>query len=141
VARESVLPVRLRFAPWCMPGVDGTGLRELVDAQGRGGRHRQVGGVKFFMDGTVEGGTAWLEHADCHGQGTEAFRTPRRTPPPYGTCTRPVSVPPRTPSATRPYATSWTSSPASARTAATGTASSTSRRPPTSCSRASPNWA
>ncbi|MFE7165780.1 amidohydrolase [Streptomyces sp. NPDC057616] len=73
VARETVLPVRLRFAPWCMPGVDEAGLRELVGAQGRGGRHWQVGGVKFFMDGTVEGGTAWLEHADCHGQGTEAF--------------------------------------------------------------------
>ncbi|MGW0421105.1 amidohydrolase [Streptomyces sp. NPDC003015] len=73
VARETVLPVRLRFAPWCMPGVDETGLAELIALQGRGGRHWQVGGVKFFMDGTVEGGTAWLEHADCHGQGTEAF--------------------------------------------------------------------
>jgi predicted amidohydrolase YtcJ len=73
VARETVLPVRLRFAPWCMPGVDEAGLAELVALQGRSGRHWQVGGVKFFMDGTVEGGTAWLEHADCHGQGTEAF--------------------------------------------------------------------
>ncbi|KUN87020.1 amidohydrolase [Streptomyces griseoruber] len=73
VARESVLPVRLRFAPWCMPGVDRAGLDELVAGQGRGGRHWTVDGVKFFMDGTVEGGTAWLEHADCHGQGTEAF--------------------------------------------------------------------
>ena len=73
VARETVLPVRLRFAPWCMPGVDEAGLAELIALQGRGGRHWQVGGVKFFMDGTVEGGTAWLEHADCHGQGTEAF--------------------------------------------------------------------
>ncbi|MFC8515739.1 amidohydrolase [Streptomyces sp. NPDC057257] len=73
VARETVLPVRLRFAPWCMPGVDEAGLEELIAAQGRGGRHWEVAGVKFFMDGTVEGGTAWLEHADCHGQGTEAF--------------------------------------------------------------------
>ncbi|MGI5454224.1 amidohydrolase [Streptomyces sp. CA-249302] len=73
VARETVLPVRLRFAPWCMPGVDEEGLEELIALQGRAGRHWQVGGVKFFMDGTVEGGTAWLEHADCHGQGTEAF--------------------------------------------------------------------
>ncbi|MCX5420324.1 amidohydrolase [Streptomyces sp. NBC_00078] len=73
VARETVLPVRLRFAPWCMPGVDEAGLAELITLQGRGGRHWRVGGVKFFMDGTVEGGTAWLEHADCHGQGTEAF--------------------------------------------------------------------
>ncbi|MFF5184743.1 amidohydrolase [Streptomyces sp. NPDC000345] len=73
VAGETVLPVRLRFAPWCMPGIDRAGLGELVAGQGRGGRHWVVDGVKFFMDGTVEGGTAWLEHADCHGQGTEAF--------------------------------------------------------------------
>ncbi|MEV7979437.1 amidohydrolase [Streptomyces sp. NPDC086519] len=73
VAAETVLPVRLRFAPWCMPGTDAAGLAELVAAQGRGGRHWVVDGVKFFMDGTVEGGTAWLEHADCHGRGTEAF--------------------------------------------------------------------
>ncbi|GAA5000892.1 amidohydrolase [Streptomyces siamensis] len=73
VAEETVLPVRLRFAPWCMPGADRADLDELVALQGRKGRHWLVGGVKFFMDGTVEGGTAWLEHADCHGQGTEAF--------------------------------------------------------------------
>ncbi|MET7474791.1 amidohydrolase [Streptomyces sp. NPDC005648] len=73
VARETVLPVRLRFAPWCMPGADAAGLEELIALQGRGGRHWVVGGVKFFMDGTVEGGTAWLKHADCHGQGTDAF--------------------------------------------------------------------
>ncbi|MET9844050.1 amidohydrolase [Streptomyces ossamyceticus] len=73
VARETVLPLRLRFAPWCMPGADADDLAELVALQGRGGRHWQVGGVKFFMDGTVEGGTAWLDHPDCHGQGTDAF--------------------------------------------------------------------
>lgn len=73
VAEETVLPVRLRFAPWCMPGADEEALEALVALQGRGGRHWRVGGVKFFMDGTVEGGTAWLEHPDCHGQGTEAF--------------------------------------------------------------------
>ncbi|MER6739086.1 amidohydrolase, partial [Streptomyces puniciscabiei] len=73
VAEETVLPLRLRFAPWCMPGADEDALRELVELQGRGGRHWLVGGVKFFMDGTVEGGTAWLEHPDCHGRGTAAF--------------------------------------------------------------------
>ncbi|WP_046710212.1 amidohydrolase, partial [Streptomyces europaeiscabiei] len=73
VAEDSVLPLRLRFAPWCMPGADADDLAQLVALQGRGGRHWQVGGVKFFMDGTVEGGTAWLDHPDCHGQGTDAF--------------------------------------------------------------------
>ncbi|MET8723136.1 amidohydrolase [Streptomyces misionensis] len=73
VAEETVLPVRLRFAPWCMPGADAGTLDELIALQGRGGRHWLVGGVKFFMDGTVEGGTAWLDHPDCHGRGTDAF--------------------------------------------------------------------
>ncbi|MGW3329967.1 amidohydrolase [Streptomyces rubiginosohelvolus] len=73
VEDDTDLPVRLRLAPWCMPGVDKEGLEELVRLQSRAGRLWRVGGVKFFMDGTVEGGTAWLEHADCHGQGTEAF--------------------------------------------------------------------
>ncbi|MGW0311932.1 amidohydrolase [Streptomyces flavidovirens] len=67
------LPVRLLLAPWCMPGADTAELDELVGLQKQSGRLWRVGGVKFFMDGTVEGGTAWLEHADCHGQGTEAF--------------------------------------------------------------------
>ncbi|MCX5378666.1 amidohydrolase [Streptomyces sp. NBC_00091] len=73
VEYEADLPLRLRLAPWCMPGADGAALAWLIELQGTRGRHWQVGGVKFFMDGTVEGGTAWLEHADCHGQGTEAF--------------------------------------------------------------------
>ncbi|MBT2441488.1 amidohydrolase [Streptomyces sp. ISL-36] len=67
------LPLRLRLAPWCMPGADRSELEELARLQKRAGRLWRVGGVKFFMDGTVEGGTAWLEHADCHGQGTDAF--------------------------------------------------------------------
>ncbi|MEU9717321.1 amidohydrolase [Streptomyces sp. NPDC047976] len=73
VEYETDLPLRLRLAPWCMPGADEEALAALVGLQGVRGRHWQVDGVKFFMDGTVEGGTAWLDHADCHGQGTEAF--------------------------------------------------------------------
>ncbi|MCX4525577.1 MULTISPECIES: amidohydrolase [unclassified Streptomyces] len=73
VEYEGELPLRLRLAPWCMPGAGPDELAALIDLQRLGGRHWQVGGVKFFMDGTVEGGTAWLEHADCHGQGTDAF--------------------------------------------------------------------
>ncbi|MFZ3497254.1 amidohydrolase [Streptomyces sp. 5.8] len=70
---EGDLPLRLNLAPWCMPGATGEELEELIELQRVMGRHWKVGGVKFFMDGTVEGGTAWLEHADCHGRGTEAF--------------------------------------------------------------------
>ncbi|WP_053693006.1 amidohydrolase [Streptomyces sp. WM6372] len=73
VEYEGDLPLRLNLAPWCMPGATPRELAELIEIQGLRGRHWQVGGVKFFMDGTVEGGTAWLEHADCHGRGTDAF--------------------------------------------------------------------
>ncbi|MEU9999735.1 amidohydrolase [Streptomyces sp. NPDC050848] len=73
VEADGDLPLRLRLAPWCMPGASPDELDELVRLQARSGRLWRIGGVKFFMDGTVEGGTAWLEHADCHGQGTDAF--------------------------------------------------------------------
>ncbi|MEC4017218.1 amidohydrolase [Streptomyces sp. H27-D2] len=73
VEEEGELPLRLRLAPWCMPGADEAELDRLIALQGRAGRHWQVGGVKFFIDGTVEGGTAWLEHPDCHGEGADAF--------------------------------------------------------------------
>ncbi|WP_327362942.1 amidohydrolase [Streptomyces sp. NBC_01296] len=73
VEYEGDLPLRLNLAPWCMPGATPQDLAELIELQGVRGRHWQVGGVKFFMDGTIEGGTAWLEHADCHGRGTDAF--------------------------------------------------------------------
>jgi predicted amidohydrolase YtcJ len=56
-----------------MPGDGEEGVDHLIGLQKRAGRDWLVGGVKFFIDGTVEGGTAWLEHPDCHGQGTEAF--------------------------------------------------------------------
>ncbi|MER7624254.1 amidohydrolase [Streptomyces sp. NPDC126503] len=73
VEEDGELPLRLRLAPWCMPGATAGELDAFVRLQERAGRLWRVGGVKFFMDGTVEGGTAWLEHADCHGRGTEAF--------------------------------------------------------------------
>ncbi|HEY0890686.1 MAG TPA: amidohydrolase family protein [Nocardioides sp.] len=64
------LPVRLRVAPWCRPGDE---VEPLIALQARHGRRWAVQAVKFFIDGTVEGGTAWLEHPDCHGQGQHAF--------------------------------------------------------------------
>ncbi|MFD7027849.1 amidohydrolase [Streptomyces sp. NPDC059917] len=67
------LPLRLRVAPWCQPGTDADGVRALVDQQGAGGRLWRVAGVKLFMDGTIDNGTAWLERPDCHGESTHAF--------------------------------------------------------------------
>ncbi|WP_212846562.1 amidohydrolase [Actinoplanes ianthinogenes] len=64
------LPLRLRLAPWCRPG-DGVG--ELIAAQGEGGALWRVDGVKLFMDGTIDNGTAWLEKPDCHGESVHAY--------------------------------------------------------------------
>jgi predicted amidohydrolase YtcJ len=65
------LPLRLRVAPWCRPGTDE--VKELIDVQGAGGRLWRVAGVKLFMDGTIDNGTAWLERPDRHGESTRAF--------------------------------------------------------------------
>ncbi|MFE3452643.1 amidohydrolase [Nonomuraea sp. NPDC059194] len=67
------LPLRLRVAPWCQPGTDAEALRALIEQQGTGGTLWQVKGVKLFMDGTIDNGTAWLERPDCHGESTHAF--------------------------------------------------------------------
>lgn len=64
------LPIRLRVAPICQPG---TPVGEVLARQGHGGRRWSVAGVKLFMDGTIDNGTAWLDHPDCHGESTAAF--------------------------------------------------------------------
>ncbi|MFG3348831.1 amidohydrolase [Streptomyces sp. NPDC048018] len=67
------LPLRLRVTPWCQPGADADAVHELIARQGRGGDLWRVDGVKLFMDGTIDNGTAWLERPDCHGESTHAF--------------------------------------------------------------------
>ncbi|WP_405776667.1 amidohydrolase [Streptomyces sp. NBC_00859] len=67
------LPLRLRVAPWCRPGTGADGVRALIGQQGEGGRLWRTDGVKIFMDGTIDNGTAWLEHPDCHGESRNAF--------------------------------------------------------------------
>ncbi|MFI9003294.1 amidohydrolase [Streptomyces sp. NPDC053541] len=67
------LPLRLRVAPWCQPGTDAEGVRALIEQQGTGGALWRVDGVKLFMDGTIDNGTAWLERPDCHGESRHAF--------------------------------------------------------------------
>ncbi|MFE1548408.1 amidohydrolase [Streptomyces sp. NPDC058718] len=67
------LPLRLRVAPWCQPGTDAEGVRALIEQQGTGAALWRVAGVKLFMDGTIDNGTAWLERPDRHGESTAAF--------------------------------------------------------------------
>lgn len=73
LAAELELPVRLRFAPRCHPGTGRAGLDHIVDLQRRGGRRWQVDGVKFVIDGTIDGGTAWLDEPDSLGESTVPF--------------------------------------------------------------------
>ena len=61
------LPLRLRVAPWCRPG---DSVDDLITQQRTGGRMWRIDGVKMFLDGTIDGGTAWLSEPDTLGGST-----------------------------------------------------------------------
>ncbi|WP_447154547.1 amidohydrolase [Nakamurella sp. GG22] len=73
LAAEVELPLRLRFAPFCMPGATRESLDHIVDLQRAAGRRWQVDGVKFMIDGTIDGGTAWLDEPDSRGESTAPY--------------------------------------------------------------------
>ncbi|NUU24953.1 MAG: amidohydrolase, partial [Streptomycetaceae bacterium] len=64
------LRMRTRLAPWCPPGdVDNlaqriSDIRKLL----AGGALIRLAAVKFFADGAIDGGGAWLHEPDCCGQ-------------------------------------------------------------------------
>lgn len=68
------LPLRLRISPWCMPGSSETEWRALAEQVGTlAGRRWEVSGVKLFIDGTVDNGTAWLFEPDVYGESVLPF--------------------------------------------------------------------
>lgn len=71
--QDGDLPVRWRCAPFVMPGGGRDGLAEVIDRQRLAGRRWEVRGAKFMIDGTVDGGTAWLDEPDTHGESTACF--------------------------------------------------------------------
>ncbi|WP_282826785.1 amidohydrolase [Gulosibacter sediminis] len=71
--RRGELPVRLRIAPWCTPDLTEQQVRELVAGLGRHGRRWRLEGVKLFIDGTIDNGTAWLHEPDTEGEGRAGF--------------------------------------------------------------------
>ncbi|MFT4231564.1 MAG: amidohydrolase, partial [Leucobacter sp.] len=75
VEERGGLPIRLRFSPMIFPGTTEAELERVVELQGSGGRRWSVEGVKFFIDGTVDNGTAWLHEPDSVGQGTQSIWT------------------------------------------------------------------
>lgn len=70
------LPVRLRISPWVTPETTDAEVDGLIAMQGSGGRRYRIEGVKLFIDGTVEGGTAWLSMPDAEGEGLASTWAP-----------------------------------------------------------------
>jgi len=70
---EGELPIRLVVPLWIKPTMDDDLLEllaRLVDVRGRRWRG---GAAKFFVDGVVESGTAWLEEPDTEGDSTDTI--------------------------------------------------------------------
>ncbi|QXJ24399.1 amidohydrolase [Actinomadura graeca] len=64
------LPLRVLLAPWALPGDVEETLDTVRALRDRGpGRRWRTGAVKFFLDGTIDGGSAWLHRPDCAGEG------------------------------------------------------------------------
>lgn len=67
------LPLRLRISSWCMPGSGEEDWTRLAEQVGVGGQRWEVAGIKLFVDGTVDNGTAWLFEPDSHGESVAPF--------------------------------------------------------------------
>jgi predicted amidohydrolase YtcJ len=70
---EGDLPLRLHAAPWINPGATQSDLDEVLAQQSLHGRHWRVVAAKFFIDGTIDGGTGWLHEPDINGEGLSAL--------------------------------------------------------------------
>jgi predicted amidohydrolase YtcJ len=62
-----VVPVHLE--PWTTDYE----IEELLAERDRGGRRWRGGVAKFFIDGVIDTGTAWLFEAGPHGEGTKPY--------------------------------------------------------------------
>jgi predicted amidohydrolase YtcJ len=62
-----VVPVLLE------PDTSDEEIETLLALRDRGGRRWRAGSAKFFIDGVIDTGTAWLFEPGPHGEGTEPF--------------------------------------------------------------------
>ena len=62
-----VVPVLLE------PGTSDEEIEPLLAVRDLGGRRWRAGAAKFFIDGVIDTGTAWLFEPGPHGEGTEPF--------------------------------------------------------------------
>ncbi len=73
------LPVRLVIHIWLQPGMDDTQIEAAIVRAGAGGQRWRSGAVKFFLDGVIDQGTAWLGARDPRGRATASnWPDPRR---------------------------------------------------------------
>jgi predicted amidohydrolase YtcJ len=67
------LSVRMVVPLWVKPEHDEATHEDYLGRRDAAGELWRGGVAKFFIDGVVETGTAWLEEPDSHGEGTAAF--------------------------------------------------------------------
>lgn len=67
------LTVRLRVPLWQKPEMTVDEFRAQLPLAGERGRLWQGGVAKFFIDGVIDSGTAWLYEPDAQGGGTDPF--------------------------------------------------------------------
>jgi predicted amidohydrolase YtcJ len=67
------LTMRLVVPLWIKPSHDDALLESYVGLRDEQGALWRGGAAKFFIDGVVETGTAWLDEPDTHGDGQRPF--------------------------------------------------------------------
>jgi predicted amidohydrolase YtcJ len=67
------LTLRLRVPLWVTPDTSVEQMRDWLGLRDARGRLWSGGVAKFFADGVIDSGTAWLSEPDTHGQGTTPF--------------------------------------------------------------------
>ncbi|GAB3193789.1 amidohydrolase [Nesterenkonia suensis] len=67
------LPVRLQVALWHHPGDDDAAVVERIALFGTTGARYRVTMIKMFIDGVIDGGTAWLHQPDTTGESAHPF--------------------------------------------------------------------
>jgi predicted amidohydrolase YtcJ len=65
--------MRLRVPQWLTPDMIDAELETRLMLRDERGRLWTGGTAKFFADGVIDAGTAWLEAPDTHGAGTTPF--------------------------------------------------------------------
>jgi len=70
---EGDLTVRMVVPFWIRPDTTPDEMRDLARVREAGGHLWRGGVAKFFIDGVIDSGTAWLDEPDTMGDGAEPF--------------------------------------------------------------------